>query len=190
MKNLEDLFKVEVGRVRTIEEVRAMTEMLQPHVDAYEASFNEACAMPWEGDDSMAGKRGMAFEKHDEEFPEGCGHSIALAGLREILEDLEMLEKVIPEDAPCAVVQEAVRSVTLKAAEGHTRNARHWLGMFGSDSYIRIDVFSWVAGVEPNYNELENETEEERKMFEEQISSIVEGIKKFMTEADKKESIQ
>ena len=185
MKTMEELFKVELGRVRSIAEVRAVADGLRPYVAAYEKSFKEACDMPWTpglpGEPPrFSEERTAAFEKHDEEYSDGVDYAIALQGLNEILPELEALEKEIPPDIPedkQPAVQKIVEEAIGKIAESGIRNARHWLGVFGSDSYIRVDVFSWIAGVAPNYEELEDATEREEEMFKSQVDDMVQTIR-------------
>lgn len=193
MKSVEELFKVDVGRIRSIAEVRAMVEELRPFAKEYRAMWEAASAMPYEEELWLGGpEREAAFNKLDEEFPDGPAHELALDGLNEVLEDLGELEKEIPKSIPDdkrEAVDRLVRANVLEIVERHIRNARYWSGVFGGDSYTRIDVFSWIVGVEPNYEPLEEETEEERKIHEEQVAGMAKMITSSLDAADKKETI-
>jgi hypothetical protein len=174
--NLEERFKVEVGRVRTFQEVLDSWNEVKILAKASTAALEAACDLP------IGPEREAALAKYDEEFEDGPSEpEVVETALAEIVPDLEQIEALRPmiEAAPesrRAQVTKLFDDFLKKTVDGYIRHSRYWIGMFGMDSGFRINTFSWIIGVEPNYEPLDDPTPEEEAMFEEQIEEMVKPI--------------
>jgi hypothetical protein len=180
--NAEERFRVEVGRQRTIEEVRQALAEAEPVAARYKASEEAIDAMPGgPGRDAAAKAHGEEFDPDDSE--DVCN------GLREILPELEEIELVRarcsgwpePKKTKCL---EAVQEFWQTTVERHIRNCRHWIEVFGTESFVRIQVFSWVAGVEPNFDPLYDATPEESETFKEQAREMMRPVLEQICDKD------
>ena len=172
----------EIGVVRTNEEIRKLVEKIRPfHVSAEAAA--DAALSP--------GEPGR-YDKFLEDWPDATDWELALDAFGEVLPDLEELTKALEEfgaeeAGPRGKELEALtRKCRVWVVEKHIRNARHWIDMFGNDSKVRIDAFSWIAGVEPNYNPLENATPEEEEAFSRQAKDMFKGLLSDLQESGAK----
>jgi hypothetical protein len=172
--NAEERFRVEVGRPRTIEEVRQALAEAEPVAMRYRASLNAMNTGPLgPGCDELT-------RKHYEEFDCDQSEDICSA-LREILPEFEELElaRIKFEDLPELRKAEAIGKLAKfwqDNVERHVRNCRHWIEVFGTESFTRIQVFSWVAGVEPNFDPLEDPTPEESGIFRDQAREMMRPV--------------
>jgi hypothetical protein len=169
--------------MKTNDEIRARIVELTPIVKGQRAMFDAACAMP-EG-----AARSAAFEEYFHVDDEGEHVDNELDALEDLMPDLEALEEAVRqvgtvELSPQQLVklQEKVAELRHKVVVDHIRNARNWQELFGSESTTRIDVFSKIIDVEPNYEPLDDVTEEEKAMFAKQmhdaLAPILEEINK------------
>ena len=95
--NLEERFKVEVGRVRTFQEVLDSWNEVKILAKASTAAFEAACDLP------IGPEREAALAKYDEEFEDGPSEpEVVETALAEIVPDLEQIEALRPmiEAAP------------------------------------------------------------------------------------------